>query len=141
VQVSRTPLPAPLPRTRTDGVGEAPRHEVAGLGRAIKYGRGIDLLIHHVCIAPAALMPNIMLQHVISLHTSPREAGQVFSLAKPKLAAYTHLLFIATDRVPPATVDDVVAGTRETYSGPLLVGADLMSFDIGDTITMRQRNP
>jgi hypothetical protein len=72
VQVSRTPLPAPLPRTRTDGVGEAPRHEVAGLGRAIKYGRGTDLLIHQVCIAPAALMSNIMLQHVISLHTSPR---------------------------------------------------------------------
>jgi ribonuclease Z len=111
------------------------------LGRAIKYGRGTDLLIHQVCIAPAALMSNIMLQHVISLHTSPREAGQVFSLAKPKLAAYTHLLFIATDRVPPATVDDVVAGTRETYSGPLLVGADLMSFDIDDTVTVRQRNP
>jgi len=34
VQVSLTPLPVPLPGTPTGGVGEAPRHEVAGLGQA-----------------------------------------------------------------------------------------------------------
>jgi hypothetical protein len=32
VQVSLTPLPAALPRTPSGGVGEAPRHEVAGHG-------------------------------------------------------------------------------------------------------------
>jgi ribonuclease Z len=107
----------------------------------IKYGSGADVLIHEVCIAPPELLSNIIVQTIIAHHTSPREAGQVFSLAKPKLAVYTHLVFLASDRVPPASVDDIVAGTRETYSGPLQVGADLMSFEIGDTVTVRHRNP
>ncbi len=51
----------------------------------------------------------------------------MFSLAKPKLAVYSHLVFLASDKVPRATVDDIVAGTRETYDGPLQVGEDLMS--------------
>jgi ribonuclease Z len=55
----------------------------------------------------------------------------VFSLAKPKLAVYSHIVFLASDKVPRATVDDIVAGTRETYDGPLQVGVDLMSFAIG----------
>jgi hypothetical protein len=40
-----------------------------------------------------------------------------------------------------ATVDDIVAGTRETYDGPLQVGVDLMSFEIGDTVIVSQRKP
>ena len=51
----------------------------------------------------------------------------MFSSAKPKLAVYSHLVFLATDKVPRASVDDVVAGTRESYSGPLQTGTDLMS--------------
>jgi ribonuclease Z len=38
-------------------------------------------------------------------------------------------------------MDNIVAGTRETYEGPLQVGADLMSFAIADTLIMSQRNP
>ena len=34
------------------------------------------------------------------------------------------------------TLDDVVAETRQVYSGPLVVGEDLMAFEIGDTITV-----
>jgi ribonuclease Z len=29
------------------------------------------------------------------------------------------------------TIDDVVRETRRTYDGPLVVGTDLMSFEIG----------
>jgi len=108
----------------------------------IKYSAGVDLLVHEVCVArPELLSSNPYMRRVMDHHTSPREAGQVFSLAKPKLAVYSHLVFLGSDKVPRATVDDIVAGTRETYSGPLQVGEDLMSFDIGDTVTVRQRNP
>ena len=108
----------------------------------IKYGTGVDLLIHEVCVArPGLLSSNPYMQRVMDHHTSPQQAGQVFSLAKPKLAVYSHLVFLGSDKFPRATVDDIVAGTRETYSGPLQVGEDLMSFDIGDTVTVRQRNP
>ena len=33
---------------------------------------------------------------------------------------------------------DIVAETRETYDGPLVVGEDLMTFDIGEIVTMRK---
>ncbi|MGY3692043.1 ribonuclease Z [Bradyrhizobium sp. USDA 3240] len=108
----------------------------------IKYGAGVDLLIHEVCAArPELLSSNPYMRRVMDHHTNPREAGQVFSLAKPKLAVYSHLVFLGSDKIPRATVDDIVAGTRETYSGPLEVGEDLTSFEIGDIITVRQRNP
>ncbi|QIG94910.1 MBL fold metallo-hydrolase [Bradyrhizobium sp. 6(2017)] len=107
----------------------------------IKYGTGVDLLIHEVCVVRPELLSNAYIQRVVDHHTSPREAGQIFSLAKPKLAVYSHLVFLGSDKVPRATVDDIVAGTRETYDGPLQVGEDLMSFEIGDTVTVRQRNP
>ncbi|MET4278769.1 MULTISPECIES: MBL fold metallo-hydrolase [unclassified Bradyrhizobium] len=107
----------------------------------IKYGTGVDLLIHEVCIVRPELLANLFIQRVVDHHTSPREAGQVFSLAKPKLAVYSHLVFLSSDKVPRATVDDIVAGTRETYDGPLQVGEDLMSFEIGDTVIVSQRKP
>ena len=107
----------------------------------IKYGTGVDLLIHEVCVVRPELLSNPYIKRVVDHHTTPREAGQVFSLAKPKLAVYSHIVFLASDKVPRATVDDIVAGTRETYDGPLQVGEDLMSFEIGDTVIVSQRNP
>jgi ribonuclease Z len=107
----------------------------------IKYGTGVDLLIHEVCIVRPELLSNPYIQRVVDHHTSPREAGQVFSLAKPKLAVYSHLVFLGGSAVPPATVDDLVAGTRETYDGPLQVGVDLMSFEIGDAVIVSQPKP
>jgi ribonuclease Z len=107
----------------------------------IKYGTGVDLLIHEVCIVRPELLSNPYIKRVVDHHTTPREAGQVFSLAKPKLAVYSHLVFLASDKVPRATVDDIVTGTRETYDGPLQVGVDLMSFEIGDTVIVSQRKP
>jgi ribonuclease Z len=62
----------------------------------IKYGTGVDLLIHEVCIARPELLSNPFVQRVVDHHTSPREAGQVFSLAKPKLAVYSHLVFLSS---------------------------------------------
>jgi ribonuclease Z len=106
----------------------------------VKYGTGADVLIHEVCVVRPELRSNAYIQRVVDHHTTPREAGQVFSLAKPKLAVYSHIVLLAGDK-PPPTADDIVASTRETYSGPLQVGADLMSFEIDDTVTVRQRDP
>jgi hypothetical protein len=33
-----------------------------------------------------------------------------------------------------ATADNLIPATRRRYSGPLLVGEDLMQFDIGENI-------
>lgn len=104
----------------------------------IKYGTGVDLLIHEVAIARPELMSNAFAQAIIAHHTSPHDCGRVFAQAKPKLAAYTHLVFLSNEKVPEATLDDVVKQTRETYDGPLEVGEDLTSFEIGDTVTVHR---
>jgi ribonuclease Z len=69
---------------------------------------------------------------------APREAGRVFAQARPKLAAFTHIVRIGTDHIPPPTIEDIVAETRTTYGGPLVVGEDLMAFEIGDEVSVRR---
>ena len=100
----------------------------------IKYGTGVDLLIHETALARPELMSNLFAQAIIAHHTSPHDVGRVFAQAKPKLAAYTHMSFLSSEKVPEPTLDDLVAQTRETYDGPLEVGEDLMSFEIGDKV-------
>jgi ribonuclease Z len=104
----------------------------------IKYGRGADLLVHEVATARPELMSEAYVQRIMGHHTTPHEAGLVFTETKPKLAAYTHLVFVASEKVPPPTVADLIAETRQTYDGPLQVGEDLMRFEIGDEVRVRQ---
>ncbi|MEP7030998.1 MAG: MBL fold metallo-hydrolase [Pseudolabrys sp.] len=104
----------------------------------IKYGTGVDLLIHETALARPELMSNLFAQAIIAHHTSPHDVGRVFAQAKPKLGAYTHMSFLSNEKVPEPTLDDLVAQTRETYAGPLEVGEDLTSFEIGDTVTVHR---
>jgi ribonuclease Z len=104
----------------------------------VKHGTGADLLIHEVGAArPELLASSVPVQRIIAHHTTPREAGLVFSRAKPKMAAYTHIVLLSSEKIPEPTLDEVVAETRQTYGGPLVVGEDLMSFEIGETVSVR----
>ena len=104
----------------------------------VKHATGTDLLIHEVGSArPELMAASVSVQRIIAHHTTPREAGQVFSRAKPKLAVYAHIVLLSSEKIPEPTLDDVVAETRLTYSGPLVVGEDLMSFEIGEGVTMK----
>jgi ribonuclease Z len=104
----------------------------------VKYGAGADLLIHEVAVVRPELAAEPHVRRIMAHHVTPREAGRVFAQAKPKLAAYTHFVMLANAQVPPPTLDDIVAETREVYEGRLELGEDLMSFDIGEAITVRR---
>jgi ribonuclease Z len=104
----------------------------------IKHAAGADLLVHEVAIARPELMSDAYIQRIMAHHTTPREAGMVFEQTKPKLAAYTHLVFLASPRIARASIAELVAETRKTYRGPLETGEDLMCFEIGETITVRR---
>jgi ribonuclease Z len=104
----------------------------------VKYAMGADLLVHEVAIARPELLSEAHIGRIMAHHTTAREAGMVFEQTKPKLAAYTHLVFLMSPRVPRASIAELVAETRQTYRGPLEVGEDLMSFEIGETITVRR---
>ena len=99
----------------------------------IRNGKGVDLLVHEVAGSKPELLQNIVIRRILDHHTLPPEAGTVFDRAQPKLAVYSHIGEARTPTIPPLTIEEIVAETRKTYSGPLQVGEDLMSFDITDT--------
>jgi ribonuclease Z len=108
----------------------------------ITYGAGADVLIHEVASArPELLAASVAVQLILAHHTTPKECGQVFARAKPKLAVYTHFVLLRSDKIPEPSLEDVLAETRQTYDGPLEAGEDLMSFEIGDKVTVRRFQP
>lgn len=107
----------------------------------IKYGKDADLLVHEVAMARPELMKEAYIQRIIGHHTTPYDCGRVFAQTRPKLAAFTHVVQLASFAVPPPTLDELVAEVRKTYDGPLEVGEDLMSFEIGETVIVKRLMP
>jgi ribonuclease Z len=105
----------------------------------VRHAKGCDLLIHEVAMAKPELLGEPHIQRIVNHHTSPQQAGLVFARTRPKLAAFTHLVMLASSTVEAPSIDQLVAATRETYNGPLEVGEDLMSFEISDQVTVRRR--
>ncbi len=107
----------------------------------INHGQGVDLLVHEVAAANSALMNVSNVTEVLAAHTSPHDAGEVFRRTRPKLAAYTHVVLFGTAQNPAPSIEQLIARTRETYTGPLEVGEDLMTFEIGNMVTVRRFKP
>jgi len=96
----------------------------------IRYARGTDLIVHEVTAAAGAAAENKeQLNRISSNHTTADQAGMVFSRVQPKLAVYNHLLLFGG-----AKAEELIPATRRNYSGPLVVGEDLMAFEIGNTV-------
>lgn len=101
----------------------------------IRFSQKVDVLIHEV-IDPdtfRAKNPSMSaqrLQAIVGHHTTPELAGTLFAQVKPKLAVYSHIV--------PGGSTDLVPLTRKTYSGPLEVGEDLMSIDIGERVVVHR---
>ena len=98
----------------------------------IKHAAGTDLLIHEVFAMSAQLATLPQLKPVADHHTSPEQAGTVFSRVKPKLAAFSHIVALGV------TAEEIASRTRGTYKGQLEVGDDLMRFIIGDSVIVKK---
>ena len=94
----------------------------------IKHATGTDLMIHQVAAANDELLKIPSFKLILAHHTQPDEAGILFSRVKPKLAVYYHFVLLGTPRIAAITEKEVFEMTRKTYSGPLLIGEDLMAF-------------
>ena len=99
----------------------------------ISHSQGVDLLVHEVTWGMGEGVEQANLERIRRNHTIPEDAGVVFSRTKPKLAVYTHILLFGD-----ATSDDLIPATRPSYDGPLMVGEDLMQFDIGEEVKVSQ---
>lgn len=101
-----------------------------------KAAMGADLLIHEVTMVPDKLLAAYpAYKAIIEHHISPEEAGKLFAISKPKLAVYTHLVLsgLPAKGIPFPTHEELLAATRKTYDGRVVVGADLMGFKIDDS--------
>lgn len=109
----------------------------------IKYGKGVDLLIHEVlAVNPAALKKLPRLKVIFNLHTSPEQVGDIFAKTKPKLAVLTHIVLMGAPAFhvpfPAPTVKELIKQVRTTYQGPLVAGTDLMTIDVGNKVTVER---
>jgi len=96
----------------------------------IRHAQGVDVLVHEVTATAGSAAENPQqLKRIASNHTTPEQAGEVFARVKPKLAVYNHLLLFGG-----ATAADLIPATRKKYSGPLIVGEDLLQVEIGQEV-------
>jgi len=105
----------------------------------IRFAQGADLLVHEVVAADLQRaryksQPQ-RAEAIIAHHTTPEQAGEIFTRVKPKLAVYSHI------SPPTAAAQDLIAPTRKTYSGPLEVGEDLMIIEVGEKVQVRRFAP
>jgi ribonuclease Z len=98
----------------------------------IRFAQGVDVLIHEgidpefIRNRPDHPRPEAI-DAIIAHHTTPEQAGEVFTRVKPRLAVYSHA---------PNT-EAMISKTRKTYSGPLQGPEDLLTIVIGEKIDVR----
>lgn len=105
----------------------------------VRFAAGVDVLVHEVAAARKDLVDrSAVARSILAVHTSPEDAGRIFTRVKPRLAVFTHVALLTTDpSVPVPSIADLVTRTRGTYAGPLVVGEDLMTVVIGDEVEVR----
>jgi ribonuclease Z len=113
----------------------------------VKNSQGVDVLIHELGQSkqspvltgpPDELLPNSRLTRrqarvIVDHHTDAAEAGHVFERVRPKLAVFSHFSNIVPSEILPLV--------RQSYSGPVEFGEDLMTIEIGSAITIRRGAP
>ena len=101
----------------------------------IRYSKGVDLLIHEV-VSPEVLarmnFPAELAKTIIEYHTTPEQAGEIFSRVKPRMAIFSHII------QPIATEKDIIPLTKKTYGGAVDLGEDLMVIEVGERVEIRR---
>jgi ribonuclease Z len=100
---------------------------------------GVDLLIHE-CFPPAAALAaasGLSIEQATmtlnAIHTSPKAAGKVFSLVKPRLAGLYHTL------LSPQVVSMLFQELGAVYAGPVVQTQDLTVINVTkEAIVSRQ---
>jgi len=86
----------------------------------VRSAQGVDVLVHEVVDAETN-------PQAARRHTTPAQAGEVFTRVRPRLAVYSHA---------PDT-ESVLTQTRKTYAGPLQGAEDMLTIEIGEKIEVR----
>jgi ribonuclease Z len=107
----------------------------------VKMAQGADVLIHEFGrwkqdpalsgppneVVPGTRNTRERVKTIADHHTDGSEAGRIFARVKPKLAVFSHYNADAATALRLA---------RQAYTGPVEIGEDLMTLEIGDTVTV-----
>lgn len=106
----------------------------------IRFSKCTDVLIHEVAAAnPEAIKQSPVVKQILGYHTTPDQAGKLFSMVQPKLAVYTHFVMpVINPALPPPTLEEIVSETRVHYKGRLELGEDRMTITVGDAIEVQR---
>ena len=100
----------------------------------IKYSEGCDLLVHEVAAVPLGEEVSVGLRGALSHHTLPEECGKVFSIVRPKLAVFTHVI-----QFQGVTIEEIIERTVSAYDGNVVMGEDLMQIKVGESVRVLNR--
>ena len=100
----------------------------------VEAAAGTQLFVHEIFQASDVLLKdNPVMARVKTFHVDASEAGSIFQRVHPKLAVYSHIILLGV------SVEQLVKRTRAAYSGPLVVGEDLMRFVVGEDVAVYRR--
>ena len=103
----------------------------------IKNAMGVDLLIHQIGYAPPnAMKKNKLVKKIIGHHTQPHQLAQVLNATQPKLTVLSHIVVFKMKGadLSPQGEEAMMRALRKDYQGPVVLGQDLMAFEVGDTV-------
>ena len=95
----------------------------------IEHSKGVDLLVHEIFSAnEKILQKNPRLQKIERYHTNTKQMSKVLNETNPRVAALTHLILVGV------SVENLIDQIKAEYDGDVVVGHDLMKFEIGSEI-------
>jgi ribonuclease Z len=100
----------------------------------VKFSKGVDVMIHETFDPETfrKIQSNLTAaqkESIIAHHTTPEQAGEIFTKIGPRLAVFSH-----SDGSPI-----LVTKARKTFAGRLEMGDDLMVIDIGTTVEVHRK--
>jgi ribonuclease Z len=112
----------------------------------VKFSRGVDLLIHEgggpkkagaiegrpdelirVNGVPSSVLTRAQRWKVAEHHTDGVEAGEIFARVRPRLVVFSH-----------GGGPESLPLVRQHYDGPVEIGEDMMTIDVGDRVTVQR---
>jgi ribonuclease Z len=106
----------------------------------VQNGMNADLLVSNVVAFSDAMEKAGTLKPVINKLTTPEQAAAIFLKTQPRLAVFSH---IVKKELPGDAGDNVIIErTRKAgYAGPLAMGQDRMTIEVGDQVTAEPARP
>ncbi len=97
----------------------------------VDHAKDTDLLIHEVAAAAPELFEVFPpAKAIYTVHSSPEDVARVLQKVQPKTAVLTHIITLENETVAPLTTQQILNAVQKNYKNKVLVGEDLMRFNL-----------